>query len=127
MHYFALLLGGACGTLARFLLSGWIQRSVPGRFFWGTLTVNILGCFLIGLLYVIGYQKQWVHHLVLTFLVIGFCGAFTTFSTYVLEFHKLVEQGHSFHAFLYGLVSILLGYLFFHGGLLAGRLLSHGS
>lgn len=126
MQWLALIFGGALGTAARFSLSSWTQTQVSGRIYSGTLAVNLLGCFLIGFFYVIGYQRQALSQTALAFLVIGFCGAFTTFSTYVLEFHKLSEQGQHAEAFFYGLVSLICGYAFFHAGLWAGRLASHG-
>lgn len=125
MQYVALILGGACGTLSRYLMDQWFIKNVHGRFYFGTLSINMTGCFLIGLFYILSSQKQWFNQFFVMFLMLGFCSAFTTFSTFILEIHKHVQNGQTPNAFLYGLMSLVGGYVFLHAGLAAGRVLSH--
>jgi CrcB protein len=86
------MVGGALGTLARYLVSGWTHKIVPGMFPWGTLVVNALGALLIGLLWGVFDQRD-IGPNTRMFLFIGFLGGYTTFSTYALETMNLVHDG----------------------------------
>ena len=80
------LLGGL-GAIARFLLDGAVSERVSGRFPWGTLAVNVSGAFLLGV--VAGAVEGDAYRLLAT----GLLGAYTTFSTWMLESHRLGEDG----------------------------------
>ncbi|MRI82847.1 MAG: fluoride efflux transporter CrcB [Nitratiruptor sp.] len=84
-------LGGFLGALGRFLLTSWIQRMSGSLFPWGTLSVNVLGSFLIGLLFV-AFQEG-LHPQLRAFAITGFLGALTTFSTFSLETYLMLDQG----------------------------------
>ena len=93
-------LGGGLGALARHGLS----RALPspsGGFPWATFTANVLGCLLIGVLMVLVTEVGNAHRLVRPFLGVGLMGGFTTFSTYALEFHRLLRPGSAGAAFTY--------------------------
>ncbi|BCD67644.1 fluoride efflux transporter CrcB [Nitratiruptor sp. YY09-18] len=98
--------GGFFGAISRFLIASFVQK-LSGLFFpVGTLTVNVLGSFLIGLLYV--YFEQSIHPLAKAMLITGFLGALTTFSTFSLESYLLIEQGLYLKAFLNIALNVIL-------------------
>jgi len=101
-------LGGAFGSMARYLLAGWAHRLWEGPLPVGTLLVNVLGSFTIGILYVLLVEKQLIHQDWRGVLMVGFLGAFTTFSTFSLETISLLEAGHTGHALGYMLGSAVL-------------------
>lgn len=93
-------LGGGFGALARYGLAELLPTQ-PGRFPWGTFTVNVIGCFLIGVLMVLITEVWSAHRLVRPFLGVGFLGSFTTFSTYAVETRGLLQPGSVGLAFAY--------------------------
>ena len=101
-------LGGASGAMARYLLAGWAHSLWEGRLPIGTLLVNILGSFSIGIIYVLLVEKQLIHQDWRGVLMVGFLGAFTTFSTFSLETITLLEAGHPGLALGYMLASAIL-------------------
>ena len=101
-------LGGASGAVARYLLAGWAHGLWEGRLPVGTLLVNVLGSFTIGIVYVLLVEKQLIHQDWRSVLMVGFLGAVTTFSTFSLETITLLEAGHLGHALGYMLASAVL-------------------
>ena len=111
--------GGAVGSLARYAVSEWINR---GSHPWGTVTVNIAGSFLLGVLLGIwGLDLNAEHRIGLT---VGLLGGFTTFSTFALDSIKLWEQGEPGVATLTVFVSVAAGLAAGLIGLVAGRVVS---
>jgi CrcB protein len=103
---FGIALGGALGTLARWWLGGWAQR-FSAEFPYGTLTINVTGSLVLGFL--VRYLTQTPASPELrAALTIGFCGGFTTFSTFSYEAARLLEDGSSVRAFTYMAASVLL-------------------
>jgi fluoride exporter len=100
--------GGMVGAPARYLLDRAVQRRHDSVFPWGTLTVNLVGCLILGLL--TGAAHSLPKDLVF-FAGTGICGAFTTFSTFGYETTRLLEEGSLLEAGLNALVSLLLGVL----------------
>jgi len=92
-------LAGALGTLARYGLSGIVQRIAGGTLPWGTLAVNVTGCFLAGLIWALIENRITVSGETRAIILIGFMGAFTTFSTFVLETGELMRDAEWFRAF----------------------------
>jgi CrcB protein len=101
-------LGGASGSVARYLLSGWAHRLWEGHLPVGTLFVNVLGSFTLGMVYVLLVEKELIHQDWRGVLMVGFLGAFTTFSTFSLETITLMEAGHVSQALGYMLASAVL-------------------
>ena len=80
-----LIVGGAIGTVCRFLVSSLVHSRLGDSFAWGTLVVNLSGCLLIGFLWSLSSEKNILSPTTKLFFMVGFLGAFTTFSTYALE------------------------------------------
>ena len=80
-----LALAGAVGTVSRYALSGWAQRLGGERFPWGTLSVNLAGCFLFGLVFALAEERFVIPGRLRLIILTGFMGAFTTFSTFSFE------------------------------------------
>ncbi len=121
----AIMLGGAVGALLRFLVSSGVYQWLGRDFPYGTLAVNIIGSFLIGLLSE-GLLAEPVGKLAAAYrpaLLVGFLGAFTTFSTFSLETLSLMEQGQFVRALTNILISVLLCLAAVTLGVVLGRIL----
>lgn len=103
--------GGFLGTVSRFLTSKYIQVYFPSSFPLGTFIINVLGCFLIGLFYGFSEKSNVVTPELRMFLTVGFCGGFTTFSTFANENLTLLRDAEFFYSLLYVGLSIFLGIL----------------
>lgn len=116
-----LMAGGGLGTLARYLLAGATAQTFGARFPYGTLVVNLLGCFLAGFLVILIENKfsSFAHAKVL--ILVGFLGAFTTFSTFILETAHLIRSGQHAVAFANVMISVAIGFLLFELGILVGK------
>tara|TARA_R110000823_G_scaffold305166_3_gene427121 strand:- start:52926 stop:53303 length:378 start_codon:yes stop_codon:yes gene_type:complete len=101
-------LGGASGAVSRHLLANWVHGLWEGKLPLGTLLVNLLGSFAIGIIYVLIVEKELLHPDWRGVLMVGFVGAFTTFSTFSLEAIGLFEAGHPGHAVAYMFASAVL-------------------
>jgi fluoride exporter len=110
MLLFLIALGGATGALARYAATGWIQARAGAGFPLGTLVVNVAGslliAFLVRFLEGIAAPPEWRG-----LLAIGFCGAFTTFSTFGYESVQLLEGGQWNRLVVYVMSSVLLSLL----------------
>lgn len=109
-------IAGAFGALARYGLGGYIANRFPSAFPWETLIINVSGSFIIGLLFVLFTEKLMPHPALRTSLMVGFVGAYTTFSTFSLETFRLIEDGaiglaaaNVFASVAAGLVAVYLG------------------
>lgn len=109
-------LGSIAGGLARFYLTGFFLKKFGPSFPLGTLTANILGCFLIGIFLTLGEHQIPLGAEGKLLLMTGFCGAFTTFSTFMLETNDLMGEG-MIKAFLYAALSLVLGFAAFRAGI----------
>jgi fluoride exporter len=119
----AVAAGGAIGAVARFLVGrGMFHLMGPG-FPWGTLTVNIVGSFLIGLMVELFALRYSLSHEWQGFIIIGILGGFTTFSAFSLEVGLMIEKGQISTAALYALGSMFVGVVALFAGLFAGRAL----
>lgn len=116
------MVGGGIGTLARYAFSGLLYAWWGARFPYGTMAVNLTGCFLIGFLAVLSEEKFLLGPDARTLLMIGFCGAYTTFSTFILESAYLIREGQTGYAFINIAASIILGFLMLRLGILTAEL-----
>jgi len=121
--WLGLAAGGLLGTFARYFLAGAVHRFLGVTFPFGTLAVNLVGCFAIGFLAVLAEEKFLLGPGARVFLMIGFCGAFTTFSTFILETANLTKDGETFSALMNIVLSVILGFLFFRLGVMLSRVL----
>ena len=108
--------GGFIGSVARYLMTLFLMRAMPGVFPYGTFAVNILGCLVIGLVYGLSekfarFNPDWR-----LFIATGICGGFTTFSAFAYENIKLLQQGewimfawYSFSSFALSLIAVAAG------------------
>jgi fluoride exporter len=101
--------GSFIGGIARFLTSRYIQNTIISAFPFGTFFVNILGCFLIGLFYGISERSNIINPEWRIFLTVGFCGGFTTFSTFANENIALLRDGNFLFFALYASLSVFIG------------------
>lgn len=113
--------GGAAGALLRFWLSNGIHQLLGRDFPYGTLSVNVIGSFLMGLLYVLLFERMDVSVETRAFVMIGLLGAFTTFSTFSIETFNLLESGEPMKAALNVALSVILCILLCWFGILIGR------
>ncbi len=120
--FLSLIAGGAVGTLLRYALSGATYKLIVGVFPWGTLVVNLVGSFLIGLLWGL-FEIETISPNARTFLFIGLLGGFTTFSTYTLESLNLYRDGETKLALFNILASNLFGILLVVMGFAASRII----
>jgi len=120
-----LLLGvaGFIGTLARYFLQGMIQANAGSVFPFGTLGVNVSGCFILGLLTGLFTDRFLIDPQWRICFTVGFCGAFTTFSTLVFETVQLVSGRELWLAAANVVGSLALGFIFLWLGVVLARLL----
>jgi CrcB protein len=101
--------GSFIGGIARFLISRYVQSQALSTFPYGTFLVNVAGCFLIGIFYGLSERGNLMNAELRMFLTVGFCGGFTTFSTFASENISLLREGDFFFFALYTSLSIFLG------------------
>jgi CrcB protein len=115
--------GGFVGSVLRYYISKIIQDSSYASFPAGTLSVNVLGSLIIGFLIGLALKNPSFSAEWRLILMVGFCGGFTTFSTFTSENLKLIQDGQIFFVFLYTGLSILLGFLAVYFGYVTSKLI----
>jgi fluoride exporter len=123
MIFLLIAVGGAAGSLLRYLVGGAVQRMSAGGFPVGTMFVNVSGCFLIGIL-LRQFLNMQVSPELRAFLIVGFCGGFTTFSTFSAETLGLIEGGEYGRASGYVVLSVVLCLAATFTGMTAMRLIA---
>jgi len=109
--------GGAVGSMARYGTSYVVSRLITGPFPTGTFIINIAGSLLIGILFGLAARNQWLQEGGMLLLASGFCGGFTTFSTFALENVNLMHKGQSVMALVYTGLSVIAGLLLCRAGI----------
>jgi fluoride exporter len=109
-----IFLGGGLGSVARYLTGVYASRA--GAWPWGTFMANVIGCLLIGLFYGLANRYQWFTPELRFLLATGFCGGYTTFSTFAYENLQLLQNqqygwfvGYSISSFVFGLAAVWVG------------------
>ena len=115
--------GGGIGSIARYLLQKWVYHIYPHPFPWGTFLVNIIGCFLIGVFYGVAEKSNLLNYEWRLLLTAGFCGGFTTFSTFAFENMTFLRGGDVTYFLLYIGLSVILGIAAVFGGIAVMKLL----
>jgi CrcB protein len=108
MNWIAVAIGGALGAMARYGVSTLVFDASSQRFPYATLSVNVLGSFLMGILFVLIVEKGLLPTEMSSILMVGFLGAFTTFSTFSLDALGLWQNGHLLLALVYALGTVVL-------------------
>tara|TARA_B110000495_G_C22977262_1_gene574158 strand:- start:151 stop:522 length:372 start_codon:yes stop_codon:yes gene_type:complete len=111
-----IFLGGGLGSVLRFLISQYISKKIESGIPWGTFVVNILGSLLLGAIIGFFHKMNLSSSQYVVFFTIGFCGGFTTFSTFTMENLLLLKNGDWTLVFIYSLTSVIIGVLAAFGG-----------
>ena len=125
--YLFVAFGGAIGAMARFGLNVFLQRDV--EFPWGTLTANLLGCLVMGIIAQLISSTAWFNDAGIIpdqyrlLFAIGFCGSFTTLSSLVLEINTMLQKNEIFYSFSYFVGTMVGGFACFYIGIMCVRML----
>ena len=120
---FLIGLAGFIGTLGRYGLSGFVSRRYGETFPSGTLAVNLIGCFLVGMLFYLLQERFLVNQTARSVVMIGFLGGFTTFSSFGLQTFTLLQNGQFGLAALNVSLSNLIGLVLVWAGYSSGKML----
>jgi CrcB protein len=126
LSYVFVGVGGALGAMARYALNVALQRGV--NFPWGTLSANLLGCLILGVIAQLVASSEWFNNAGIIpdqyrlLFAVGFCGSFTTLSTLVMELHTMLQRNEIFASFAYVLASVVGGFVFFLAGFMLMRM-----
>ncbi len=120
---FIMGLGGFLGTIGRYFTGHWLQESINSSLPIGTFVVNVLGSFLLGFIYALAEKNQWASPELRLFFTVGFCGGFTTYSTFSFDLLRLGSDFGIVYPLLYAFSSVVLGFLAVWGGTLTVKLL----
>jgi CrcB protein len=113
-------IGGALGAMARFALNVVLQRDIA--FPWGTLSANLLGCLLMGIIAQLVAASTWFNDAGVIpdqyrlLFAIGFCGSFTTLSALIMELHTMLQRSELLNSFAYMMATMVGGFACFYLG-----------
>lgn len=114
-------LGGGLGSVVRYVMGRWVNSLHTHHFPFGTLVVNVIACFLLGLLIGLADHRHLMSPQARLFWTVGFCGGFSTFSTFSNETLTLLQDGFSGSMILYVIFSLLFCLVAVFGGLYLGK------
>ena len=118
-----LSVAGSAGTLARYWLGGFVQRNITTDFPFGTVAVNIIGCLAFGLLWAFMENRLSISGQMRIVVFVGFFGAFTTFSSFVFETARLLDESQWLWASANVILQNVLGLVGIIIGMTIGRLI----
>lgn len=124
--YLFVAVGGALGAMARFGLNVFMQRDV--EFPWGTLTTNLLGCLVMGIIAQFISGTAWFNDAGVIpdqyrlLFAVGFCGSFTTLSSLVMEMNTMLQKNELFYSFSYFVGTMIGGFACFYLGIMCVRM-----
>jgi CrcB protein len=109
-------LGGAAGTLSRYYVGKWLNSKSASGFPWGTWAINLTGSLILGILFSLHLQGK-ASDTVWLMVGTGFCGGYTTFSTFGYETSQLIRNGQALKAGIYVMTTVVLGLLSAYAGM----------
>jgi fluoride exporter len=121
LMYLAIAVGGTLGCWARYAMTNLVQAVYGREFPYATLSINLLGAFLMGFLFIETLERLTISPILRTGILTGVLGGYTTFSTFEMETLLLVEQGEAWKAVLYIVLSVGLGFVCAFGGAYIAR------
>ncbi len=116
-----IMLAGGLGSGLRYGLGGLVHRYLPASYPWGTLAVNLAGCFLFGVLWALAEGRWTISPEMRAIILIGFLGGFTTFSSFAFETTQFLRDGQWLFAGINVVVQNGLGILLLYMGMVLGR------
>jgi len=116
-----IMLAGGLGSGLRYGMGGLVHRYLPASYPWGTLTVNLTGCFLFGLLWALAEGRWSISPEMRAIILIGFLGGFTTFSSFAFETTQFLRDGQWLFAGMNVVMQNGLGILLLYAGITLGR------
>jgi fluoride exporter len=119
--YLAIAIGGTLGCWARYAMTNLVQGALGRDFPFATLSINVLGSFLMGFLFIATLERLTIGPHLRVGMLTGFLGGFTTFSTFAMESLLLAEQGEAAKSALYIVLSVILGVAAAFGGAFLAR------
>ncbi|MCK5781447.1 MAG: fluoride efflux transporter CrcB [Flavobacteriales bacterium] len=116
--------GGFLGSISRYLTQQFLQRYFDTAWPIGTLTVNVVGSFIIGVVFAYSLESDLISNDLKAFIAVGFCGGFTTFSSFALDNFNMLSSGQIISMLLYLTLSLVLGFAALYLGIILVRLQS---
>jgi len=101
--------GGGVGSMARYVCQKWVSENHAHPFPWGTFLVNLAGCFFFFFVYAASEKVTFISPQIRLFIITGFCGGFTTFSTFAFENMNLLRSNDTLYFLTYAVASVVLG------------------
>jgi CrcB protein len=123
---FWITIGAIVGANLRFAISRWAMKYLSASFPYGTLLINVTGCFLLSFFLIWTSERVFVDPRWRALIAIGFCGSYTTLSSYTFETFQLFERGHYYLAFGNFIMNILFCFAAVVAGAALARVIQHG-